>query len=84
MFSQYFLFSFSQALSSLPDLFQQLAKTPCSTWSHRSPSFQYYCVYAVGIGGQRGHGRPKSRQIDGVEEEAGNLVEIGWWLATFA
>jgi len=44
------------------------------------PSFQYYCVYSIGIGGQRGRGRPKSRWIDGVEEEAGNLVEIGWQL----
>jgi len=42
--------------------------------------FQYYCVYAMGIGGQRGRGRPKSRWIDVVEEEAGNLEEIGWQL----
>ena len=80
MFSQYFLFNFSQALSSLPDLFQQLAKPPCSMSYHRSPSFQYYRVHTVGIGGQRGCGRLKSRQIDGVEEEAGNPVEIGWRL----
>ena len=80
MFSQNILFSFSHALSSLPDLFQQLAKPPCSRSSHRYPSFQYYCVYAMGTEGQRGRGRLKSSWTDGLEEEAGNLVEIGWQL----
>jgi len=32
-------------------------------------------------GVQRGHGRLKSRWIDGVEEDARKLiVEIGWWM----
>jgi hypothetical protein len=30
-------------------------------------------------GGQRGHGRPKSSEIDGVQEDARSwVVEIGW------
>lgn len=79
-FPQYFLFNFLEALSSLPDLFQRMAKPLCCRSFQRPPSFQYYCVYAMGIGGQRGRGRPKSRRIDGVEEEAGNIVETGWQL----
>ena len=35
----------------------------------------------MGIGGQEGCGRLKSRWIDGVEEEAGNTVETGWQLS---
>jgi hypothetical protein len=35
----------------------------------------------MGIGGQQECGRPKSRWIDVVEEEAGNLAETGWWLS---
>jgi len=34
----------------------------------------------MGIGGQRGRGRLKSRWIVGVQEEAGNPAETGWRL----
>lgn len=61
-------------------LFQQMAKPLCCRSSHRPPSFQYYRVYTMGIGGQRGRGRLKSRWIVGVQEEAGNPAETGWRL----